>query len=149
MDITSKSSVSKRDSVHNADSELESSSADGCEFPFFKPFDLAIYAILAACLVLLLGHGGGDTSTVRVHGPSQETILDLSRDTLLTVRGALGPVTVLVDSGRARIAESPCPGRQCMDRGWIEEAGETSVCIPSGVWIICESDAPGPDAVTY
>jgi hypothetical protein len=149
MVITSKSSESKRDSVHDAGAGLESSSADGCRFPFFKPFDLAIYAILAACLVLLLGRRGGDTSTVRVHGPSQEMVLDLSRDTLVAVRGVLGPVTVLVDSGRARIAESPCPGRQCIDRGWIEAAGETSVCIPSGVWIICESDAPGPDAVTY
>ena len=89
-------------------------------------------------------------SRLLIHDGNGERSVSLAEDTLLELEGALGPVTVRIEAGRARIESSPCPGQQCVRRGWLERAGGSSACLPSGVWIEVEP-APGetaPDAVT-
>jgi hypothetical protein len=114
---------------------------------FFRPADLVLYAAVAG-LAFLLARGGGDAGRLLVHSPAGEFELPLGSDTVLVVDGLLGGVEVVIESGRARIAESPCLGRYCVMTGWISSGGETTVCLPSGVWLTCLADGRQPDAVS-
>ncbi|MDM7991915.1 MAG: NusG domain II-containing protein [Candidatus Fermentibacter sp.] len=125
-------------------------SASSREWPLFRPADLVLYAFLAALTVALAGGGTGGASRLMVHSPHGESSFDLGRDTSFTVEGRLGPLAVEISGGRARIVSSPCPGRQCVEAGWVTEAGECSACMPSEVWICIEGGPGGaPDAVTH
>ncbi|HRY60905.1 MAG TPA: NusG domain II-containing protein [Candidatus Fermentibacter sp.] len=125
-------------------------SASSREWPLFRPADLVLYAFLAALTVALTGGGAGGASRLMVHSPCGESSFDLGRDTSFTVEGRLGPLAVEISGGRARIVSSPCPGRQCVDAGWVTEAGECTACMPSEVWICVEGGSgEAPDAVTH
>lgn len=140
--------ISQGDAASDAGRMRASSRPD---HPFFRPLDLVVYALVAAvAAVSLLGGRGGSPSELLVHDENGERLVPLGRDTLLELEGGLGSVSVRIEAGRARIESSPCPGQQCVRRGWLERAGESSACLPSGVWIEVEP-APGaiaPDAVT-
>lgn len=119
------------------------------DYPFFRPLDLLLYAFLAAVPLFLLSRGGGRAEMLLVHSPDGEFRTALGHDTLFSVDGSLGILTVRIESGRARIESSPCTGQQCVHRGWLGSSGDCSVCLPSGVWLRVESDTPAVDAVTY
>jgi len=119
------------------------------DFPFFRPLDLLLYAVLAAVPLYLLSRGGGGAERLLVHAPEGEYMAPLGHDSLFSVDGSLGPVTIRIESGRARIESSPCAGKHCVHRGWLGSDGDCAVCLPSGVWLRLESDAPSVDAVTY
>lgn len=125
-------------------------SASSREWPLFRPADLVIYAILAAVTAALAVGDPVSASGLVVHAPGGQAAFDLDRDTTLIVEGTLGPVTIEISDGRARIASSPCQGRQCLETGWLSGAGECSACMPSEVWISVEGGPDGaPDAVTH
>jgi hypothetical protein len=77
-------------------------------------------------------------------------IIDLAaggRTTTFTVTGRGGPALVEVAGKRIRIAEAPCPRHICVAHGWIENPGESIVCVPGEILIRIEGTAP-VDAVT-
>lgn len=122
----------------------------GRAIPRFRPGDAVLVAAGLAVAALVALGGGREPSRLIVGSPAGETAFGLPLDTVMTVEGLLGPLKVEVSGRRARIAESPCPGQQCVRTGWIDSAGEASVCAPSAVWI--RIDGPGgpqPDAVSY
>ena len=87
-----------------------------------------------------------------VHGPDCELRLSTSTDTLVTIEGSMGSLTLQIEGGRARIVDSPCPGQDCVTQGWISTPGAPLVCIPSGVYVLLEAsgeDGAGVDAVSY
>lgn len=59
--------------------------------------------------------------------------LDLSQDTTLQVKGALGDLTVVVSGGRASFANASCPLKICEKTGEINRKGEIIVCAPNQV----------------
>jgi len=63
------------------------------------------------------------------------------------VMGRVGPSVVEIDGGRLRMLEALCPGRVCVNQGWIEHAGESIICIPGEIVIRIEGATP-VDAVT-
>ena len=63
------------------------------------------------------------------------------------VTGRAGSSVVEIEGGRVRMMEAPCPGRVCVNQGWIEHAGQSIVCIPGEILIRIEGTAP-VDAVT-
>jgi hypothetical protein len=98
--------------------------------------------------VLLLDHGEGRAREMSVGTPGGEFTVSLDRDTVFTVEGRLGSVRIEVLEGRARVADSPCPGHYCVRQGWIGSPGETAVCAPSAVWLRIRGGT-APDAVSY
>ncbi len=123
-------------------------------YPWIRPLDPLL--LLAGILPLLLALNGGregPAARLELVWPAGSDTLSLSRDTVVSLPGELGPVRVEVYQGRARIARSPCPGQDCVRAGWLESTGEMSVCMPSGVLarVLPEPGAGdgGPDAVTY
>jgi len=123
-------------------------------YPWIRPLDLLL--VLAGIVPLVLALTAGDGATggrVELVWPAGSDTISLSRDTVLSLPGQLGPVRVEVRGGRARIARSPCPGQDCVRAGWLQSTGEMSVCMPSGVLarVLPEPGSAdhGPDAVTY
>ncbi len=39
--------------------------------------------------------------------------------------------TILVEKGRIRFKEADCPDQICVKTGWLEEPGDTAVCLPN------------------
>jgi hypothetical protein len=64
-----------------------------------------------------------------------------------TIQGRLGPSIVEVEGKRIRMMEAPCAGKICVNQKWIENPGQTIVCIPGEILIRIEGTAP-LDAVT-
>lgn len=73
--------------------------------------------------------------------------LPLEARTTFTVAGRVGSSAVEIEGGRVRMQEATCPGRVCVNQGWIEHAGQSIICIPGEILIRIEGAAP-MDAVT-
>ncbi len=56
---------------------------------------------------------------------------------------------IIVEPGRIRFSEADCPGRICVRTGWLEEAGDTAVCIPDKIIIKVRGRADSIDAISY
>lgn len=63
------------------------------------------------------------------------------------LQGRSGPATVEVAGKRIRMQEAHCPGGHCLRQGWIEQPGESIVCVPGQIVIRIEGAAV-LDAVT-
>ncbi|MFO7950628.1 MAG: NusG domain II-containing protein [Candidatus Fermentibacteraceae bacterium] len=121
-------------------------------YPWIRPLDPLL--VLAGLVPLVLGITAGGAAPggrMELVWPAGSDTISLSRDTVVSLPGQLGPVRVEVTDGRARIARSPCPGQDCVRAGWLESTGDMSVCMPSGVLIrvIGTAEGGGPDALTY
>jgi hypothetical protein len=96
--------------------------------------------VVGAGLILLAGAlpASADASTAVIVAPHGRTPIDLARDGRHEVSGLLGPVTVEVRGGAARVVESPCPDRRCMAMEPVSAFGQAIVCAPSGVTVAFE-----------
>lgn len=125
------------------------------EYRFFRPADLLLP--LLTVLVLIIPGSTGPSSGpgmnfLEVHTGDTAVFHPMNRDTIIHVEGNLGQITVMVDSLRTRIADSPCPGQDCVRQGWLDKPGDMSVCVPSGVFLVVSENGEGktsPDAVSY
>ena len=52
-----------------------------------------------------------------------------------------GRNTLSVEKGRIRIAESTCPGGDCVHTGWADRAGERIICLPNRLVISLSGEA--------
>jgi len=46
--------------------------------------------------------------------------------------------TILVEKGRIRFKEADCPDHICVKTGWLQEPGDTAVCLPNRAVISIE-----------
>lgn len=97
-------------------------------------------------LILLLAAGLVGASFGAFWGPRGEgqevlvtvdreriTELSLHQDGTFEIEGRIGVSTIMVDGGRVRFMDSPCPGRYCVHSGWLRFSGEVAACLPNGV----------------
>ncbi len=63
--------------------------------------------------------------------------IPLDREAEYVVTGAYQN-TVCVESRRAAIVKSNCPGEDCVHSGWIQDAGRSIVCLPNRVEVRIE-----------
>ncbi len=123
-------------------------------YRFFRVNDLVIPFIVAIMLLLLNFSDepeGLSECRLEVHTGSETLRYSLSTDSTFGITGNLGEMKISIEDGKARIAASPCPGQDCVKEGWICNAGDMAVCVPSGVYIVisAEDGSFSPDAVSY
>lgn len=125
------------------------------DIPFFRLTDLLI-PLIAALLLLAIhflnSEQDSDELLLVIHTAGNTEYLPLDRDTSFRINGNIGQLEIQIDSRRARISESPCPGQDCVRKGWLTSAGDLAICVPSGVFICVESESSegdSPDAITY
>ena len=111
--------------------------------PKLRPtwWDGAVAALVAALAVLSavwyyggLESSGPLTATILHRGQVVQTVrLDrLTEEMTVTVEGDYH-LTILLDRNGVRVAESDCPGRDCVHTGVITRAGQSIVCLPEQV----------------
>ena len=106
-----------------------------------------------ALVLCLLGAGvvaaslprtaGGSHSQAQVVVSGEKVLtLDLSRDGVHDVLGAVGVTRIEVRGGKVRVLSSPCPRQICRHGGWISNPGTLLVCLPNEIVIRVPGEAP-------
>lgn len=100
--------------------------------------------VLVAALAVLTGTAffyniGSPESTAAVVYRNGRMIKELSlgEDGEYLIEGRYRNKIIVAD-GKVSIAESDCPGNDCVHSGWINEAGRTIVCLPNRLEIRIE-----------
>lgn len=112
---------------------------------------LACGAVLlcALLLMLLLARGGGAEHaqvTVSQNGATVWQAPLNGTESTFAVAGDY-PLTVAVSGGKVWIAESTCPGGDCVARGAISRPGESIVCLPARVTVAITGGSGSADVV--
>ena len=118
--------------------------------------DGAVVLLVAAAAVALLfllrpAEGGALTASVVLDGGTvaEYDLSALDGPVTLTPEGTAYPLTIELTPEGVRIAESACPGQDCVHTGRISRAGGQIICLPNRLVISLAGDAdPGFDAVT-
>jgi hypothetical protein len=90
---------------------------------------------------------GGDAAVAVVTGPSATFRVPLDAPRTIQVRGLDSTVTVVIEHGSVRVAESGCRDQLCVERGPVDAAGAAIVCAPNGVTVRIGGRADAPDAL--
>ena len=103
--------------------------------PRTRPALIAIYGIFALLLAVTLRAGPVENLRVEIwHNGARIRELSLQQDAEITVEGDYTNVIRVLD-GRVSMAESDCPGKDCVHSGWINRNGRSIVCLPNRVEI--------------
>ena len=97
---------------------------------------IALLVVLAAgalFFLLLPPQGNFLTAQVVLNG---EVVGEYRLDALeepvrLTLEGAPWPITLEIAPEGVRVAESACPGQDCVHGGWVSRAGGRIICLPN------------------
>lgn len=119
------------------------------------PGDLILIALVSAAAVALLfalrpqGNGDSLTAVVSLDGTvaAEYALADYDQPTLVSVEGAPYPIVLELSPDGVRVAESHCPGEDCLRTGAIHTAGQQIICLPNKLIVSLEGDsnAPTPD----
>ena len=112
-----------------------------------------LVAAAAAALLFFLRPAESNflTASIVLDGETIGTydLTGLTEPVTLTVDQADYPLTIQLEPGRVRIAESACPGLDCVHTGWISLAGQQIICLPNRLVIsLTGASDPDFDAVT-
>ncbi len=116
------------------------------------PGDLVLILLVAAAAVVLLfalrprGGTGGLTAVVSLDGTvvAEYPLADYDQPTQVSVEGAPYPIALELSSDGVRVAESHCPGGDCLRTGTIHTAGQQIICLPNKLIVSLEGDSNGP-----
>ena len=97
----------------------------------------------ALALFLRLTRQAGGTVSVQVDG---ELVMELplNEDRSLVLGEGAHTNTLIIEGGKARVAEASCPDRICVRQGAVQYAGESIVCLPHKLVVTVEGGPP-PD----
>lgn len=82
-------------------------------------------------------------------GGGEAAIVSLLPDRRLSIDGPLGNSTIEIKAGQARFLSSPCPGKVCINTGWIKAAGELAACLPNRISIQLAGEHSRFDAINF
>lgn len=59
--------------------------------------------------------------------------LPLNQDRHLKVKGTLGHSHIEIKNGQVRFTDSPCTGKFCIHKGWLNQSGDFNACLPNQI----------------
>ena len=98
-------------------------------------FSIAILLFIASAS---LGGGGG---YVNVEGPEGSYRYSLATDREVVVHGPLGDTHIIIEKGSAKIIDSPCPTKTCVQQGAISNSRGWIACLPNQILLTIVSSA--------
>ena len=135
-----------------------------------KPSDFILAGLIGLIAVAFLVAQGNPTpssespavATVIVEVSGKEThaipFSEVSSSQMLKIQAGVDQCATLeiLGSGKARIVESTCPDKVCINMGWITRSGQVIVCLPNRIVVRIENSGTisddansGLDAITY
>ncbi len=117
-----------------------------------RPGD-AVIALAGVALIAALSmniYSGGAARVVRVTQGSHDPVDYPAREhRKFSVSGPLGETVIEIRDGRARVLQSPCLRKLCIRAGWLEDAGDVTVCVPNRVSVALLGSDPRFDAINF
>ena len=98
-------------------------------------FSIVLLLIIASAT---LGGGGG---YVNVESPEGSFRYSLATDREVVVQGPLGDTHIIIENGSARIIDSPCPTKTCIQQGAISTSRGWIACLPNQILLTIVSSA--------
>ena len=117
-----------------------------------KPGDwltLLLGSIFVAMLTLALWSGDLADKAIIRSGGKIFSVVPLSRDQQIEVRGPLGVSIIRIQQRKARIASDPGPRQYCVRQGWLKQAGEIAICLPNQVSVELSGSKKNYDSLNY
>ena len=111
---------------------------------------ILLFAALAAGLALVIAlraRHGGTLAAVYQDG-RQIAVLDLRRDTELTLTGPAGTNVIAVCGGEVYMKRADCPDQICVKHGPLTSGGGPIVCLPNRLSIEWLNAQTAVDAVS-
>lgn len=115
-----------------------------------RPLDIALGIALALLFIRLSAPNAAPApEEVRISADGASFSEPLLPDRTLEVKGPLGITTIEIRGKKARIAASPCLGKQCVRMGWAEEGSGAAICAPNRVAVEVAGGGGGVDAILH
>lgn len=114
----------------------------------FRPADLLVVLLATALFFFIPSLRGEEPeNSVIVTSGGDTRIEPLAPDRSIAATGPLGETLIEIRGSKARIVESPCPGKQCVRQGWVAGGSGAAVCAPNRVAVEVRGEG-GVDATT-
>lgn len=102
---------------------------------------LLIFVLVIVALFFIIINQKNVGTTAAVYYDSKEVLrFSLSEDNTYTVLGDLGDVVIEVKNNKVRIIEETSPNNICSKMGYIENSGESLVCLPNKIVVTIIGD---------
>lgn len=107
---------------------------------FISRIDVIIIFILAVVTTIIVAisfigkSGKADSLLITVGGEEYKTV-SLSNVTSPYEINMNDHMTIEIDKNRARVKDSDCKDKICVNSGWLTKPGDTAVCLPNKVAI--------------
>lgn len=77
--------------------------------------------------------------------------VDLAVEKMIALKGPLGVTQIEIKRGKARIAGDPSPRQYCVQKGWLQNAGQLAICLPNhtSIMIVGRDHKPLYDSLHY
>ncbi len=72
---------------------------------------------------------------VEVDTPYKKLIFNLKQYKVITVKGKIGKLSLVIKYGKVRVLNSDCKNKICVKTGWISSANQYIACVPNGILI--------------
>ena len=95
---------------------------------------LVLLSLAAYPIIRLRSAGDAAFLEIKTMGESY-AVVKMDEPKTVTVPGMLGDSVIEIDENGARFIETAGPDRDCIDQGYITDAGEMAVCVPNRVLI--------------
>ncbi|MCR4401297.1 MAG: NusG domain II-containing protein [Firmicutes bacterium] len=136
----------------------------------FKKADVILALVVVSCAAAIFACQSVSRSRERDAVSAREVSIELDNRPFWTIPLSQVTHTMTVDvpasrghsvtveiteDGRARVLDSDCPDRVCVRTGWIDQPGETIVCLPNRVVVKIQGGTRSPrpehalDGVAY
>ena len=79
----------------------------------------------------------------------KETILPLSTDRHIEIKGPLGVSVIEIHDGAVRFVSSPCAGKLCVHSGWLRSGNDFTACLPNRVSVAVIGGTEGYDSINF
>lgn len=86
-------------------------------------------AVVSALLIAFAQRDTGEAVRITIDGAFYGEY-SLSEDQAVSIDETLGHNRLVIEDGRAYMAEADCPDKYCMDYKPISKGGETIICLP-------------------
>jgi hypothetical protein len=77
------------------------------------------------------------------------TVTRLEQAKQLNIHGELGDSVLNIEDGKIRFAQSPCKGKVCIHRGWLQYSGEVMACLPNKVIVKLDGGQARFDSINF
>jgi hypothetical protein len=96
---------------------------------------LLFVGVVSAVSAFSYQRGSTAAAAVRISSPKDEWLYPLSQPRTLEIPGPLGATTVRIGTGHARVIDSPCPDKLCIQAGELSSPGQWAACLPNRIMV--------------